>query len=213
LDLTEEDTKSTAIHELTHGTNLDDYYLNAAKTPTIRELENKFGVTFKSDPGKDADQNAYTIEGKKLSKKEKEEMNKILKDKGTTLGSEMYYSGSETYPRIMSLRHAADMTPQTEITDDFLNSLETKEGHPAQHEYKELKDIYGKDEVKRMLKDFVNTQPQTPRKDTYAFVDNKNKYNLGGPLPREDEKAFQQWRMSLPKNLQADTPDYDLRSA
>jgi hypothetical protein len=32
-------------------------------------------------------------------------------------------------------------------------------------------------------------------------------------LNKEDEKAFQQWRMSLPKNLQADTPDYDLRSA
>lgn len=191
INLTEEDTRSTAIHELTHSTNLDDYYLNATKTLLIRELENKFGVTFKSKSGKDADQNAYTIEGRKLSKAERAEMNKILKDNNTTLGSEMYYSSSETYPRIMSLRHAADMTPQTEITDEFLDSLDTKEGHPAQHEYRELKDIYGKDEVKRMLKDFVNTDVQTPRKDTYAFVDNKNntqdmkhknKYALGGIL-------------------------------
>jgi len=165
--------------------------LNAGKTPVIRELENKYGITFKSGAREKADQSDYTIEGRKLSKTEREEMNKFLKDNQTSIGREMYYSSSETYPRIMSLRHAADMTPQTEITDEYLDSLDTKEGSPAQKEYRELKDIYGKDEVKKMLKDFVSTETQTPRKDTYASLDNKNnkqdmykknKYALGGIL-------------------------------
>lgn len=53
------------------------------------------------------------------------------------------------------------------------------------------------------------------KKANFARNASKWSHALGGSisLTPNEEATFQEWRKSLPKNLQADTPDYDLRAA